>query len=215
MLPKKHYTSSALKPFKALKALKALRPIKPPKVPQAWESYSQSFQATQYTHNSLAEVVIQPLEALVASEATQQAMVPTEDIKEAQPSSQIENIEDELRAIFKAHSEATKDKADEVNKTKLPELSAEVIIRIGLPTVSILQEPITTIPELDLEVINLLNKLIFAAQRAGEPISSINIDIDSGLPNQNEDNKRSTYCTLVDQVGIISSRCRFRQDLLI
>ena len=83
MPPRKRHTSSALKPPKAPKASKTPRPTKPPKVPQAWESYSQSFQATQYTHNSLAEVVVQPPEALVASEATQQAIVPTEDIKKA------------------------------------------------------------------------------------------------------------------------------------
>jgi len=78
MPPKKRRASSAPKP---------LRPPKPPKAPQAWESYLQSFQATQYTHDSLSVVVIQPPEALVASAATQQAMAPTEDIKEAWPSS--------------------------------------------------------------------------------------------------------------------------------
>ena len=57
---------------------------------------------------------------------------------EAWPSSQIEDIEDELGAIFKAHGKTAKDEADEVNKTELPELSAEEVIRIGLPTVPIL-----------------------------------------------------------------------------
>ena len=47
----------------------------------------------------------------------------------------MEDIEDELRAIFKARGKAAKDKADEVDETELPELSAEVIIRIGLPAV--------------------------------------------------------------------------------
>ena len=47
----------------------------------------------------------------------------------------MEDIKDKLEAIFKAHSEAAKDKADKVDKTKLLELLAEVIIRIGLPAV--------------------------------------------------------------------------------
>ena len=59
----------------------------------------------------------------------------TEDIKEALLSSQIEDIKDELGAVFEARSEVAKDKADEVDETKLPELLAEEIIRMGLPTV--------------------------------------------------------------------------------
>ena len=40
------------------------------------------------------------------------------------------------------------------------------------------------IPKLDLKVINLPDKLIFAARRAGKPISGINADIKSNnLPN--------------------------------
>ena len=75
MPPRKRRASLAPKPLKAPKALKALRSTKPlkalrstqpPKAPQAWESYSQSFQATQYTHDSLGVVVIQPLEASAA-----------------------------------------------------------------------------------------------------------------------------------------------------
>ena len=108
----------------------------------------------------------------------QQVIVLTKDIKEALLSSQIEDIKDELGAIFKARSKATEDKADKVDKTKLLELLVEEIIRIGLPTVSTLQELITTIPKLDLIVINLLNKLIFAAQRASKPISG-KVDIKS------------------------------------
>ena len=78
-------------PLKKRRASSAPKPPKPlKKAPQAWESYSQSFQATQYTHDSLSAV------------ATQQAVVLTEGIKEAWPSSQIENIEDKLGAIFKA-----------------------------------------------------------------------------------------------------------------
>jgi len=71
--------------------------------------------------------------------------------------------EDELEAVFKARGETAEDKADEVDETKLLELLAEEVIRMGLPAVPTLWEPITAVPELDLEVINLLNKLIFAA----------------------------------------------------
>ena len=123
MPPKKHHASSALKPPKPLKTLK---PPKLPKAPKAWESYSQSFQATQYTHDSLVAVVVQPLEALVAPVAVQQAVL-SEDI-EAWPSSQIKDIKDKLGAVFKAHSKTTEDKADKVDKTKLPELSAEEVV---------------------------------------------------------------------------------------
>ena len=54
-----------------------------------------------------------------------------------------------------------------MDKTKLLELLAKEVIRIGLPA----------IPKLDLKVINLLNKLIFAARRTSKPISSINADV--------------------------------------
>ena len=100
-------------PPKKSRTPSALKPPKPPKVPQAWESYLQSFQVTQYTHNSVSAV------------ATQQAV-------EAWLSSQTEDIEDELGAFFKAHGETAKDEADEVDKTKLPKLSIEEVIRIGL-----------------------------------------------------------------------------------
>jgi hypothetical protein len=58
-----------------------------------------------------------------------------EDIKEAWLSSQREDIKDELGAVFKARGKTTKDKADEVDKTKLLELLAEEVIRIGLPAI--------------------------------------------------------------------------------
>ena len=58
-----------------------------------------------------------------------------EDIKEAWPSSQREDIEDELGAVFKARGETAKDKADEVDETKLPELLAKEVTRMGLPAV--------------------------------------------------------------------------------
>jgi hypothetical protein len=91
----------------------------------------------------------------------------------------IEDIEDELGAVFKAYGETTKDKADKVDKTKLLKLLAEEVIRIGLPAIPTLWEPIATIPKLDLKVINLLEELIFAAWRASKPISGINADIKS------------------------------------
>ena len=69
----------------------------------------------QYTHDSLLVEVVQPLKALVLIK---------DDIKE-----------DKLGAIFKAHGETAEDKADKVDKTKLPELSVKKVIRIGLPAV--------------------------------------------------------------------------------
>ena len=119
----------------------------------------------------------------MASAATQQAIAPTKDIKEAWPSSQVEDIKDELGAVFKARGEAAEDKVDKVDETKLLELLAEAIIRMGLLAVPTLWEPITAIPELNLKVINLLDELIFAAWRASKPISGINADVNSGLPN--------------------------------
>jgi len=85
--------------------------------------------------------------------------------------------EDKLGAVFKARGETTKDKVDEVDETKLLELLVEEVIRIGLPAVPTLWEPITAVPKLGLEVINLPNKLIFAARRASEPISGLNADV--------------------------------------
>jgi len=66
------------------------------------------------------------------------------------------------------------------------------------------------IPKLDLKVINLPDNLIFAAQRAGKPISGFNADVVSNLSTQNKDTKRSAYYTLADQISIASSRCRSR-----
>jgi len=54
------------------------------------------------------------------------------DIKDTWLSSQIEDIKDKLGAVFKACSKTTKDKADKVDKTKLLELSAKEVTRIGL-----------------------------------------------------------------------------------
>ena len=50
----------------------------------------------------------------------------------------MEDIKDEVGAIFKARGKTAKDKADkvdEVDKAKLPELLAKEVARIGLPTV--------------------------------------------------------------------------------
>jgi len=43
--------------------------------------------------------------------------------------------EDELEAVFKAYGKTAKDKADKVDETKLLELLAKEVIRIGLPAV--------------------------------------------------------------------------------
>jgi len=66
-----------------------------------------------------------------------------------------------------------------VDKTKLPELSAEEVARMGLPAVPTTWEPMAAVPELDLEVINLPDELIFATQCAGKPISGFNAGIKS------------------------------------
>ena len=71
-------------------------------------------------------------------------------------------------------------------------------LRIGLPAV----------PELYLEVINLPDKLIFTAPRAGEPISGVNVK-SNDLPDQDKDS------ILADQIGMASSGCRSKQDLPI
>ena len=69
---------------------------------------------------------------------------------------------------------------------------------MGLPTIPTLWEPMTAVPKLDLEVINLLNELIFAAWRAGEPIGGFDAGNKSNnLPDQVED-ERSAYYTLAD-----------------
>ena len=48
----------------------------------------------------------------------------------AWPSSQTKDIEDKSRVVFEAHS-----KTDEVDETELPELSAEEVIRMGIPAI--------------------------------------------------------------------------------
>ena len=75
----------------------------------------------------------------------------------------MEDIEDKLGAVFKAHGKTAKDEADKVDETKLPEPSAEEIAKMGLPAIPTIWEPMTAVPELDFKVINLLDELIFAA----------------------------------------------------
>ena len=93
----------------------------------------------------------------------------------------MEDIKDKVRAIFKALSKTAEDKADKINKTELPELSAEEVVRMDLPTVPTTWEPMAAVPELDLEVINLPDELIFAAWRTGEPISGFSAGVKSDL----------------------------------
>jgi len=84
--------------------------------------------------------------------------------KEARLSGQTEDIkEEELGAVFKARGKTTKDKVDKVDETKLLKLLAKEVIRIDLPAVPTIWEPIAAIPKLDLKVINLLDKLLFTA----------------------------------------------------
>ena len=109
----------------------------------------------------------------------QQVVVLIMDIKEAWLSSQIEDIKDELGAVFEARGETAEDKADKVDEIKLLELLAKKVIRIGLPAVPTLWEPIAAVPKVDLKVINLLEELIFAARRTGKPISRVNADVKS------------------------------------
>jgi len=55
---------------------------------------------------------------------------------------------------------------------------------MGLSTVPTLWEPMAVVPELDLKVVNLLDKLIFAARRASEPIGGFNAgDKSNNLPD--------------------------------
>jgi len=91
----------------------------------------------------------------------------------------MEDIKDELGAVFEAYGETAKDKVDKVDETELLELLAEEVVRMGLFTVPIIWEPIAAVPELDFKVINLLDKLIFAARRAGEFINSVSIRVKS------------------------------------
>ena len=75
----------------------------------------------------------------------------------------MEDIKDKVGAIFKTYSKTTKDKVDKVDKTKLLELLAKEVIRIGLPTVPTIWEPMAAVSKLDLKVVNLPKELIFDA----------------------------------------------------
>ena len=72
----------------------------------------------------------------MAPVAVQQVVTLSEDIEEAWPGSQMEDFEeDKFGAVFKARGETAEDEADEVDETKLLELSAEEVVRMGLPAV--------------------------------------------------------------------------------
>ena len=47
----------------------------------------------------------------------------------------MEDIKDEVGAIFEARSKTAEDKADKVDETELPELSAKEVVRMDLPTI--------------------------------------------------------------------------------
>ena len=91
----------------------------------------------------------------------------------------MDDIKDEVKAVFKAHGKTAKEKVDKVDKTKLLELLDKEVARMGLPTVPTIWEPMAAVPKLDLKVINLPKELIFAAWRASKPISGFNIGIKS------------------------------------
>ena len=73
-----------------------------------------------------------------------------------------EDIEDKLGVVFEARGETAEDKADKVNEIEFPELSAEEVIKMGLFAVFTSWEPIAIVFELDFEIINLPDELIFA-----------------------------------------------------
>ena len=79
-----------------------------------------------------------------------------------------------VTAVFKAYSKTTKNKIYKVDKTKLLELLAKEVIRIGLLTI-----PIAAVPKLDLKVINLPKELIFAARRTSKPVSGFSAGVKS------------------------------------
>ena len=80
----------------------------------------------------MTAVVIQPPEALAAPVAIQQVVTLSEDIKEARPSGQMEDFEeDKFGVVFKAYGKTAEDKANKVNETKLLKLLAEEVARMG------------------------------------------------------------------------------------
>ena len=125
----------------------------------------------------MAAVVVQPIEALAAPAAIQQVVL-SEDIVEARLSSQMEDIkEEELEAVLKARGETAEDKVDEVNETELLKLLAEEVVRIGLPAVPTIWEPMAAVFKLDFKVVNLLNELIFVIWYTGKPINGFSIGV--------------------------------------
>jgi hypothetical protein len=54
-----------------------------------------------------------------------------------------------------------------VDKTELLELLAKEVVRLDLPTVPTIWEPMAAVSKLDLKVINLLKELIFIRARRG------------------------------------------------
>jgi len=94
----------------------------------------------------------------------------------------VEDIEDEVGAIFEACGETAEDKADKVDKVdkaELPELLAEEVVRMGLSTVPTTWEPMAAVPKLDLKVVNLPEELIFAVWRASKPIYGFSASAES------------------------------------
>ena len=66
-----------------------------------------------------------------------------------------------------------------MDKTKLLELLAKEVVRIDLPTVPTIWEPMAAVPKLDLKVINLPKELIFAAWHASKPIYGFSVGVKS------------------------------------
>ena len=66
-----------------------------------------------------------------------------------------------------------------MDEAELPELSAEEVARMGLPTVPTIWEPIAAVPKLDLKVVNLPKELIFAAWRISKPICGFSASAES------------------------------------
>ena len=147
----------------------------------------------------------------------QQVVALSKDIQvEAWLSGQVEDIEDEVKAVFKARGETAEDKPDKVDEIKLPELSAEEVVRMGLPAVPTIWEPMAAVPKLDFKVINLPEELIFATQCAGEPIGGFGAGVESvNLPTQNKGTECFIYYTLADQISMVSCGCKSKQDLPI
>ena len=68
---------------------------------------------------------------------------------------------------------------DKVNKTKLLKLLAEEVVRIGLPTIPTIWEPMATVSKLNFKVVNLPKELIFATWHAGKLISGFSVGVKS------------------------------------